>query len=88
MEAYHELGAQTAPFDKSGEEVDLRFLGWLLEELESLSSIVTGLMSYASLVTYEGRLMPCPKKDVGTSKSLTGRARTSIVEFSRLKIMC
>jgi hypothetical protein len=54
VEAYPKLGAQTAPFDKSGEEVDLRFLGWLLEELESLSSIVTGLMSYASLVTCEG----------------------------------
>ena len=32
----------------------LRFLGWLQEELELVPSIVTGLMSYASLVTYEG----------------------------------
>jgi hypothetical protein len=32
----------------------LRFLGWLQEELESLLSMVTGLMSYASLVTCEG----------------------------------
>jgi ABC-type phosphate transport system permease subunit len=31
-----------------------RFLRWLQEELESLPSIVTGLMSYASLVTCEG----------------------------------
>jgi hypothetical protein len=54
VEAYRELGTQTAPFDKSGAEVGLRFLGWLQEELESLSSIVTGLMSYASLVTCEG----------------------------------
>jgi hypothetical protein len=54
VEAYHELGAQAAPFDKSGEEVGLRFLGWLHEELESLPSIVTGLMSYASLVTCKG----------------------------------
>jgi hypothetical protein len=54
VEAYHELGAQTAPFDISGEEVGLHFLGWLQEELESLSSIATGLMSYASLVTCEG----------------------------------
>jgi hypothetical protein len=38
----------------SGEEVGLRFLGWLQEELESLPSIPTGLMSYASLITYEG----------------------------------
>jgi hypothetical protein len=34
--------------------VGLRFLGWLQEELELLPSIVTGLMSFASLVTYEG----------------------------------
>jgi hypothetical protein len=34
--------------------VGTRFLGWLLDELESLMSIVTGLMSYASLVTSEG----------------------------------
>ena len=54
VEAYSELGAQTAPFDKSVEEVGLRFLGWLQEELESLLSIVTGLMSYASLITCEG----------------------------------
>jgi hypothetical protein len=31
----------------------LCFLGWPQEELESLPSIVTGLMSYASLVTCE-----------------------------------
>ena len=54
VDAYHELGARTVPFDKSGEEVGLRFLGWLQEELESLPSIATGLMSYASLVTCEG----------------------------------
>ena len=30
------------------------FLGWLQEELESLLSIVTGLMSYASLMSCEG----------------------------------
>jgi hypothetical protein len=34
--------------------VGLRFLGWLQEELEVLSSIVTGLMSFASLITCEG----------------------------------
>ena len=28
--------------------------GWLQEELESLPSIVMGLMSYASLMSYEG----------------------------------
>jgi hypothetical protein len=54
VEAYRELGAQTSPFDKSREEVGLRFLGWLQEKLESLPSIATGIMSYASLVTCEG----------------------------------
>jgi hypothetical protein len=54
VEAYRVLGAQTTPFDRSTEEVVLRFLGWLQEELESLPSIMTGLMSYASLVTCEG----------------------------------
>jgi chromosome segregation ATPase len=29
VDAYRELGVQTAPFDRSGEEVGLRFLGWL-----------------------------------------------------------
>jgi hypothetical protein len=54
VDAYRELGARTAPFDKSGEEVGLFFLRWLQEELESLPYITTGLMSYASLVTCEG----------------------------------
>jgi hypothetical protein len=54
VEAYCELGAQIAPSDESGEEVGLRFLGWLQKELESLPSIAMGLMSYASLVTCEG----------------------------------
>jgi hypothetical protein len=34
--------------------VGLRFLGWLQEELESLPSIATGLVSYTSLFTCEG----------------------------------
>jgi hypothetical protein len=29
VDAYRELVARTAPFDTSGEEVGLRFLGWL-----------------------------------------------------------
>ena len=53
-DAYRELGARTAPFDVSGKEVGLRFLGWLQEELEVLPTIVTGLMSFASLITCEG----------------------------------
>jgi predicted nucleic acid-binding Zn-ribbon protein len=31
VDAYRELGAQTVPFDESGEEVGLRFLGWFQE---------------------------------------------------------
>jgi hypothetical protein len=54
VDAYRQLGARTAPFDASGKEVGLRFLKWLQEELEVLPSIVTGLMSFAWLITYEG----------------------------------
>jgi hypothetical protein len=54
IDAYHDLGAETGPFEKSWAEVGTLFLGWLQEELESLPSIATGLMSYASLVTCEG----------------------------------
>jgi hypothetical protein len=54
VDAYRQLGARTTPFDASGKEVGLCFLGWLQEELEVLPSIVTGLMSFASLITCEG----------------------------------
>jgi hypothetical protein len=54
VDAYRDLGAQTVPFHKLGGEVGTRFLGWLQEELESLPSIMMGLMSYASLVSCEG----------------------------------
>jgi hypothetical protein len=54
MDAYRQLGARMTPFDASGKEVGLRFLGWLQEELEVLPSIVTGLMSFASPITCEG----------------------------------
>jgi DNA repair exonuclease SbcCD ATPase subunit len=36
VNAYRELGAWTAPFEAPGQEVGLRFLGWLQEELEVL----------------------------------------------------
>jgi hypothetical protein len=54
VDAYRELSARTVPFEAPGQEVVLRFLGWLQEELELLPTIVTGLMSFASLVTCEG----------------------------------
>ena len=54
VDAYRELGARTAAFEAPGQEVGLRFLEWLQEELGVLPTIVTGLMSFASLVTCEG----------------------------------
>jgi hypothetical protein len=54
VDAYRQLGARTASFEAPGKEVGLCFLGWLQEELEVLPSIVTGLMSFASLITCEG----------------------------------
>jgi hypothetical protein len=54
VDAYRQLGAHTTSFEASGKEVGLRFLGWLQEELEVLPSIMTGLMSFASLITCEG----------------------------------
>jgi hypothetical protein len=54
VDAYRELGARTAAFEAISEEAGLRFLEWLQEELRVLPTIVTGLMSFASLVTCEG----------------------------------
>jgi hypothetical protein len=54
VDAYWELGARTAAFEAPGQEVGLRFLEWLQEELGVLPTIVMGLMSFASLVTCEG----------------------------------
>jgi hypothetical protein len=56
VDAYRELGARTADFDVPGQEAGLRFLEWLQEELLVLPTIVTGFMSFASLVTYEGAM--------------------------------
>jgi hypothetical protein len=54
VDTYRELSVRTTPFDSSGEEVGLRFLTWLQEELEILQAIVTGLMSFPSLITCDG----------------------------------
>jgi hypothetical protein len=54
VDAYRELGARTAAFEAPGQEAGLRFLEWMREELGVLPTIVTGLMSFASVVTYEG----------------------------------
>jgi hypothetical protein len=54
VDAYRELGARTAAFEVPGQEAGLRFLEWLQEELLVLQTIVTGFMSFASLVTCEG----------------------------------
>jgi FKBP-type peptidyl-prolyl cis-trans isomerase len=54
VDAYRKLGVWIAPFKAPSQEVGVRFLGWLQEELKVLPIIVTGLMSFASLITYEG----------------------------------
>jgi hypothetical protein len=54
VDAYRELGARTAAFEVPGQEVGLRFLEWLQEELGVLPTIVTGFMSFASIVPCEG----------------------------------
>jgi hypothetical protein len=54
VDAYRELGARTAAFEVPGQEAGLRFLEWLQEELLVLQTIVTGFLSFASLVTCEG----------------------------------
>ena len=56
VDAYRELGARTADFEVPGQEASLRFLEWLQEELLVLPTIVTGFMSFASLVTCEGAM--------------------------------
>jgi hypothetical protein len=53
VDAYRELGARTADFEVPDQEAGLRFLEWLQEELLVLPTIVTGFMSFASLVTCE-----------------------------------
>jgi hypothetical protein len=54
VDAYRELGAQTAVFEVPDQEAGLRFLEWLQEELLVLPTIMTGFMSFTSLVTCEG----------------------------------
>jgi hypothetical protein len=54
VDAYRELGAWTADLEVPGQEAGLHFLEWLQEELLVLPTIVTGFMSFASLVTCEG----------------------------------
>jgi hypothetical protein len=56
VDAYRELGAWTAAFEVPDQEAGLCFLEWLLEELGVLPTIVTGFMSFASLVTCEGAM--------------------------------
>jgi hypothetical protein len=62
VDAYRELGARTAPFEAPSEEVGLRFLEWLQEELVVLPTIV---MSFASLVTYEGAVNALSREGCG-----------------------
>ena len=68
VDAYRELGARPGPFEASGPDVGLRFLGWLQEELEVLPTIVTGLMSFASLITCEGAMNALSREGCGHFK--------------------
>jgi hypothetical protein len=54
VDAYRELGARTTAFKVPGQEAGLHFLEWLQEEMGVVLTIVTGFMSFASLVTCEG----------------------------------
>jgi hypothetical protein len=54
VDVYRELGARTADFEVPDQEAGLRFFEWLQGELQVLPTIVTGFMSFASLVTCEG----------------------------------
>jgi hypothetical protein len=65
VDAYRELGARTTAFDAPGQEVGLRFLEWLQEKLAVLLTIATGLMSFASLVTYEGAVNALSREGCG-----------------------
>jgi hypothetical protein len=65
VDAYQELGARTATFEAPDQEVGLHFLEWLQEELGVLLTIVTGLMSFASLVTCEGAVNALSREGCG-----------------------
>lgn len=55
-DAYRELGVCTVSFDESGPNIGKWFIGWVEEELGSLTTVVRGLMGYSTLVTHEGTL--------------------------------
>jgi hypothetical protein len=65
VDAYRELGARTAAFEAPDQEAGLRFLEWLQEELGVLPTIVTGLMSFASLITCERALNALSREGCG-----------------------
>jgi seryl-tRNA synthetase len=72
VDVYREPSARTAPFDRSGEEAGLRFLGgcrrsWSHSCLSRWASCPT-----PRLLPTRGLRMPCPVKGVGISKSSTG----------------
>jgi chromosome segregation ATPase len=88
VDMYRELGARTAAFEAPDQEVGLRFLEWLQEELGVLPTIVTGLMSFASLVTCEGAMNALSREGWGTSRSSTSRTKASSAKFSRSRTWC
>jgi hypothetical protein len=65
VDAYRELGVRTVAFEMPSQEVGLRFLEWLQEELVVLPTIVMGLTSFASLVTCEGAVNALSREGCG-----------------------
>jgi hypothetical protein len=53
-----------------------------------LPTIVTGIMSFASLITCEGAVNALSREGCGTSRSSTSRTKASSVEFSRSRTRC
>jgi hypothetical protein len=70
VDAYRELGAWTADFEVPGQKVGLCFLEWLQEELGVLPTIVTGFMSFASLITCEGGVNSLSREGVQALRGL------------------
>jgi hypothetical protein len=65
VDTYRELGTRIAVFEAPGQEVGLRFLEWLQEELGVLPTIMTSLMSFVSLVTCEGAVNALSREGCG-----------------------
>jgi hypothetical protein len=88
VDAYRELSARTTLFDTSSEEVGLQFLGWLQKELELLLVIVIGLMSFTSLIAYEGDANALSREGCRHFEVFDRSNEASTVGSSKLKTRC